>query len=170
MLMDTSLLGGTSCSSLQMAIMRLSWNWQGHEIIRQLEGATISQIGHCAPHHSTDHVLHEDTGCGGERPANLDLPRLNQDCGIIQNAGGQGKEERKIFDPTLPTTVYLEVPNGKKLAVALQSKGISYVICWQDAFSRYAACHFQHALLSVIQSAPLPPLQAGIFSCGVVTM
>ncbi|KAK9923854.1 hypothetical protein M0R45_032252 [Rubus argutus] len=59
----------------------------------------------------------------------------------------------EIFDATLPTTVYLEVPNGEKLAVALQSKGIPYVIYWKDAFSRYAACHFRHALLSVIQSS-----------------
>ncbi|XP_028064254.1 AT-rich interactive domain-containing protein 4 [Camellia sinensis] len=58
-----------------------------------------------------------------------------------------------LFGSTLPTTVYLEIPNGEKLAEALQSKGIPYVIYWKNAFSRYAACHFRHALFSVVQSS-----------------
>ncbi|KAI7985846.1 AT-rich interactive domain-containing protein 4 [Camellia lanceoleosa] len=39
-----------------------------------------------------------------------------------------------LFCSTLPTTVYLEIPNGEKLAEALQSKGIPYVIYWKNAF------------------------------------
>ncbi|GFZ04347.1 ARID/BRIGHT DNA-binding domain-containing protein [Actinidia rufa] len=33
------------------------------------------------------------------------------------------------------------------------SKGIPYVIYWKNTFSRYAACHFRHALFSVVQSS-----------------
>ncbi|XVE53795.1 hypothetical protein DITRI_Ditri03aG0030800 [Diplodiscus trichospermus] len=58
-----------------------------------------------------------------------------------------------LFGSTLPTTVYLETPNGGKLAEALHSKGVPYVIYWKDTFSCYAACHFRQALLSVIQSS-----------------
>ncbi|OVA13018.1 ARID/BRIGHT DNA-binding domain [Macleaya cordata] len=58
-----------------------------------------------------------------------------------------------LFDSTLPTTVYLEIPNGEKLAEALHSKGIPYVIYWKNGFSCYAACHFREALLSVVQSS-----------------
>ncbi|XP_022750015.1 AT-rich interactive domain-containing protein 4-like [Durio zibethinus] len=58
-----------------------------------------------------------------------------------------------LFGSTLPTTVYLETPNGDKLAEALHSKGIPYVIYWKNTFSRYAACHFCQAMLSVIQSS-----------------
>ncbi|PSS07285.1 AT-rich interactive domain-containing protein [Actinidia chinensis var. chinensis] len=58
-----------------------------------------------------------------------------------------------LFGTILPTTVYLELPNGEKLAEALLSKGIPYVIYWKNAFSRYAACHFRHALFSVVQSS-----------------
>ncbi|KAF8401159.1 hypothetical protein HHK36_014463 [Tetracentron sinense] len=58
-----------------------------------------------------------------------------------------------IFGPSLPTTVYLEIPNGEKLAEALHSKGVPYVIYWKNAFSCYAACHFRQALLSVVQSS-----------------
>ncbi|KAK8547313.1 hypothetical protein V6N13_098026 [Hibiscus sabdariffa] len=58
-----------------------------------------------------------------------------------------------LFGSTLPTTVYLETPNGDKLAEALHSKGVPYVIYWKNTFSRYAACHFRQALLSVIQSS-----------------
>ncbi|XP_057459848.1 AT-rich interactive domain-containing protein 4-like [Actinidia eriantha] len=58
-----------------------------------------------------------------------------------------------LFGTVLPTTVYLELPNGEKLAEALLSKGIPYVIYWKNAFSRYAACHFRHALFSVVQSS-----------------
>ncbi|KAK9282431.1 hypothetical protein L1049_005348 [Liquidambar formosana] len=60
-----------------------------------------------------------------------------------------------LFDVTMPTTVcvYLETPNGEKLAEALYSKGIPYVIYWKNAFSCYAACHFRHALFSVAQSS-----------------
>ncbi|XP_077240893.1 ARID/BRIGHT DNA-binding domain-containing protein [Tasmannia lanceolata] len=55
--------------------------------------------------------------------------------------------------PTLPTTVYLEIPNGEKLAQALFSKGVPYVIYWKNTFSCYAAYHFRQALLSVVQSS-----------------
>lgn len=30
-------------------------------------------------------------------------------------------------------------------------QGVQYVIYWKDMFSKYAACHFRHALFSVIQ-------------------
>ncbi|XP_052180658.1 AT-rich interactive domain-containing protein 4-like isoform X2 [Diospyros lotus] len=59
-----------------------------------------------------------------------------------------------LFGTTLPTTVYLELPDGEKLAESLHSKGIPYVIYWKNKFSRYAACHFRHALFSVVQSSP----------------
>lgn len=58
-----------------------------------------------------------------------------------------------LFGSTLPTTVYLEIPNGEHLAEALHSMGVPYVIYWKNAFSCYAACHFRQALLSVIQSS-----------------
>ncbi|WJZ94212.1 hypothetical protein VitviT2T_013089 [Vitis vinifera] len=58
-----------------------------------------------------------------------------------------------LFGSKLPTTVYLEIPNGEKLAEALHSKGIPYVIYWKNAFSCYAACHFRNALFSVVQSS-----------------
>ncbi|KAG5538031.1 hypothetical protein RHGRI_025202 [Rhododendron griersonianum] len=58
-----------------------------------------------------------------------------------------------LFGSVLPTTVYLELPNGEKLAEALHSKGIPYVIYWKNTFSCYAACHFRHALFSVVQSS-----------------
>ncbi|XP_057981938.1 AT-rich interactive domain-containing protein 4 isoform X2 [Malania oleifera] len=57
-----------------------------------------------------------------------------------------------LFESLLPSTVYLEIPNGEKLAEALHLKGIPYVIYWKNAFSCYAACHFRHALFSVLQS------------------
>ncbi|KAM7480654.1 hypothetical protein LguiA_028867 [Lonicera macranthoides] len=56
-----------------------------------------------------------------------------------------------LFSTTMPTTVYLEVPNGEELAEALQCRGIPYVIYWKNTFSGYAACHFRHALFSVVQ-------------------
>ncbi|XP_054780901.1 AT-rich interactive domain-containing protein 4-like isoform X2 [Prosopis cineraria] len=59
----------------------------------------------------------------------------------------------ELFDPTLPTAVYLEIPNGEKLAEALHLKGVAYVIYWKNAFSCYAACHFRQAFLSVVQSS-----------------
>ncbi|XP_006662238.1 AT-rich interactive domain-containing protein 4-like [Oryza brachyantha] len=52
-----------------------------------------------------------------------------------------------------PAIVYLEVPTGENLAQSLQSKGISYVIYWRNSFSSYAASHFRHALMSVVQSS-----------------
>ncbi|XP_031105564.1 AT-rich interactive domain-containing protein 4-like [Ipomoea triloba] len=51
------------------------------------------------------------------------------------------------------TTVYLEIPEGEELAEALQSKGIPYVIYWKKRFSHYAACHFRHAMFSVLKSS-----------------
>ncbi|CAH8354151.1 unnamed protein product [Eruca vesicaria subsp. sativa] len=58
-----------------------------------------------------------------------------------------------LFGSSIPTTVYLELPNGEELAQALYSKGVQYVIYWKNVFSKYAACHFRHALFSVIQSS-----------------
>lgn len=70
---------------------------------------------------------------------NLDLSSVESIC--------------ELFDSTLPTTVYLEIPDGEKLAEALYSKGVRYVIYWKSGFSCYAACHFREALLSVVQSS-----------------
>ncbi|KAK1307671.1 AT-rich interactive domain-containing protein 4 [Acorus calamus] len=58
-----------------------------------------------------------------------------------------------LFGSTLPTIVYLEIPNGESIAEALYAKGIPYVIYWKNTFSSYAACHFRQALLSVVQSS-----------------
>uniref|UniRef100_A0A0E0AW48 Uncharacterized protein n=1 Tax=Oryza glumipatula TaxID=40148 RepID=A0A0E0AW48_9ORYZ len=52
-----------------------------------------------------------------------------------------------------PTIVYLEVPSGEKIAQSLQSKGISYIMYWRYSLSSYAASHFRHSLLSVVQSS-----------------
>ncbi|XP_042398717.1 AT-rich interactive domain-containing protein 4-like isoform X1 [Zingiber officinale] len=52
-----------------------------------------------------------------------------------------------------PTIVYLEVPNGEKIAQTLHSKGIPYVMYWKNEFSSYAASHFHQSLLSVVQSS-----------------
>ncbi|KAH7546999.1 AT-rich interactive domain-containing protein 4 isoform X1 [Ziziphus jujuba] len=59
----------------------------------------------------------------------------------------------ELFHTIFPTTVYLEIPNGDKIAEAVHAKGVPYVIYWKNAFSCYAACHFRHALLSVVQSS-----------------
>ncbi|ONM22123.1 AT-rich interactive domain-containing protein 4 [Zea mays] len=56
-----------------------------------------------------------------------------------------------LISPPFPTIVYLEVPIGEKLAQAVHSKGIPYVIYWRNSFSSYAASHFRHALMSVVQ-------------------
>lgn len=58
-----------------------------------------------------------------------------------------------LFSSALPTAVYLELPNGEKLAEALHAKGIPYVMYWKSAFSCYAASHFRHAFLCVAQSS-----------------
>ncbi|XP_062195357.1 AT-rich interactive domain-containing protein 4-like [Phragmites australis] len=58
-----------------------------------------------------------------------------------------------LIRPPFPTIVYLEVPIGEKLAQAFHSKGIPYVIYWRNSFSSYAASHFRHALMSVVQSS-----------------
>ncbi|XP_011039906.1 PREDICTED: AT-rich interactive domain-containing protein 4 isoform X2 [Populus euphratica] len=58
-----------------------------------------------------------------------------------------------LFSSTLPPTVYLEIPNGEKLAEALHSKGVPYVIYWKSMISCYAGSHFRQALLSVVQSS-----------------
>ncbi|CAD6224899.1 unnamed protein product [Miscanthus lutarioriparius] len=58
-----------------------------------------------------------------------------------------------LISPPFPTIVYLEVPIGEKLAQAVHSKGIPYVIYWRNSFSSYAASHFRHALMSVVQSS-----------------
>ncbi|GAA0145868.1 hypothetical protein LIER_05954 [Lithospermum erythrorhizon] len=60
----------------------------------------------------------------------------------------------ELFASVLPTTVYLELVNGQKLAEALQAKGIPFVIYWKNTICCYAACNFRHALFSVIQSSP----------------
>ncbi|URE47280.1 ARID/BRIGHT DNA binding domain [Musa troglodytarum] len=71
--------------------------------------------------------------------------------------GGVDVSEAETFSslmaPPSPTIVYLEVPNGEKIAQALQAKGIPYVIYWKNAFSSYEASHFRQALLSVVQSS-----------------
>ncbi|KAL6996195.1 AT-rich interactive domain-containing protein 4 [Sarracenia purpurea var. burkii] len=80
----------------------------------------------------------------------------NNEVGSLVWAGGDLSSAEVVaglFVTVLPTTVYLELPNGEKLAEALQSKGIPYVIYWKNVFSRYAACHFRHALFSVVQSS-----------------
>ncbi|KAL9228482.1 hypothetical protein vseg_004060 [Gypsophila vaccaria] len=59
-----------------------------------------------------------------------------------------------LFGPVLPSTVYLEIPNGEQLADAIHAKGVPLVIFWQSSFSSYAASHFRHALFSVLQSSP----------------
>ncbi|KAK9726850.1 hypothetical protein RND81_05G241500 [Saponaria officinalis] len=59
-----------------------------------------------------------------------------------------------LFGHVLPSTVYLEIPNGEQFAEAIHSKGVPYVIFWQSSFSCYAASHFRHALCSVLQSSP----------------
>ncbi|KAJ9168107.1 hypothetical protein P3X46_019670 [Hevea brasiliensis] len=59
----------------------------------------------------------------------------------------------ELFGSTLPATVYLEIPNGEKLAEALHSRGVPYVIYWKNTLSCYAASHFRQALLSVVQSS-----------------
>ncbi|KAL6496906.1 hypothetical protein OROGR_028835 [Orobanche gracilis] len=58
-----------------------------------------------------------------------------------------------LFSSTMPTTVYLEVPNGERIAKSLHSEGIPYVIYWKNSFSCYAASQFRHALFSAIQSS-----------------
>ncbi|KAI5422264.1 variant 2, AT-rich interactive domain-containing protein 4 [Lathyrus oleraceus] len=59
----------------------------------------------------------------------------------------------ELFGTTLPTVVYLEIPNGESFAEALHLKGIPYVVFWKNAFSQYAACHFRQAFFSVVQSS-----------------
>ncbi|KAL6661323.1 hypothetical protein ACP70R_000707 [Stipagrostis hirtigluma subsp. patula] len=58
-----------------------------------------------------------------------------------------------LISPPFPTIVYMEVPIGEKLAQSLHAKGIPYVIYWRNSFSSYAASHFRHALMSVVQSS-----------------
>ncbi|XP_022980513.1 AT-rich interactive domain-containing protein 4-like [Cucurbita maxima] len=58
-----------------------------------------------------------------------------------------------LFNTALPTVVYLEIPNGGRIAEALHSKGIPYVMYWNSTFSCYAAAHFRNALFSVLQSS-----------------
>ncbi|KAF8027480.1 hypothetical protein BT93_E0400 [Corymbia citriodora subsp. variegata] len=58
-----------------------------------------------------------------------------------------------LFGDTLPVAIYLEIPHGEKLAEALHSKGIPYVIYWKDLVPYSAASHFLHALLSVLKSS-----------------
>ncbi|XP_068658758.1 AT-rich interactive domain-containing protein 4-like [Aristolochia californica] len=58
-----------------------------------------------------------------------------------------------LFKQKVPSTVYLEVPNGEKLAEALHVKGIPYVIYWRNSFSSYSASHFRQAFFSVVQSS-----------------
>ncbi|KAJ3673176.1 hypothetical protein LUZ60_006550 [Juncus effusus] len=58
-----------------------------------------------------------------------------------------------LMGPSLPTIIYLEVPNGDKLAQAFRTKGVPYVIYWKNTFSFYAASQFRQALFSVVQSS-----------------
>ncbi|XP_057535676.1 AT-rich interactive domain-containing protein 4-like [Amaranthus tricolor] len=60
----------------------------------------------------------------------------------------------EVFSHVLPTMVYLEIPNAEMLADAIHSKGVPYVILWQNAFTSFAAAHFRHAFFSVVQSSP----------------
>lgn len=59
----------------------------------------------------------------------------------------------ELFSSTMPSSVYLELQNGRELAESLQSKGIPCVIYWKDTFSHFEASHFHNALFSVIQSS-----------------
>ncbi|XP_047341293.1 AT-rich interactive domain-containing protein 4-like [Impatiens glandulifera] len=82
--------------------------------------------------------------------------RPNNEVGPLSWAGIELSSEEGVaglFEATTPTTVYLEVPGGEKLAEAIQSKGVPYVIYWKSEFSCFAACHFRHALFSVVQSS-----------------
>ncbi|KAG0467709.1 hypothetical protein HPP92_018701 [Vanilla planifolia] len=58
-----------------------------------------------------------------------------------------------LISSPLPTIVYLEVPNSEKIAQAIHSKGVPYVIYWKNSFLSYASSNFLHALLSVVQSS-----------------
>ncbi|KAJ4814603.1 AT-rich interactive domain-containing protein 4 [Rhynchospora pubera] len=58
-----------------------------------------------------------------------------------------------LIGPSLPTIVYLEVPNGDRIAQALRTKGVPYVIYWKNPFSFYSASQFRQALFSVVQSS-----------------
>ncbi|GAB2222187.1 hypothetical protein Drorol1_Dr00013391 [Drosera rotundifolia] len=86
----------------------------------------------------------------GELLPNNEVGSLNWEGVDISNAEGVSE----FFGSTLPTVVYLEISSGEKLAQALYSKGIPYVIFWKSAISRYAASHFRLALFSAIQSSP----------------
>ncbi|XP_047337676.1 AT-rich interactive domain-containing protein 4-like [Impatiens glandulifera] len=82
--------------------------------------------------------------------------RSNNEVGPLSWSGVDFSSEEMVaglFDTSTPTTVYLEIPEGEKLAEAIEAKGVPYVIYWNSDFSRFAACHFRHALLSVIQSS-----------------
>ncbi|MFS7974657.1 putative chromatin regulator PHD family [Helianthus anomalus] len=76
---------------------------------------------------------------------------INDEVGSLVWEGAQ--DLPGLFGSSLPTTVYLEIPDGEEVAEALHLKGIPYVIYWKNSFSCYAACHFRHALFSVVQSS-----------------
>ncbi|KAI3786229.1 hypothetical protein L1987_45364 [Smallanthus sonchifolius] len=76
---------------------------------------------------------------------------INDEVGSLVWEGAQ--DLPGLFGSSLPTTVYLEFPDGEEVAEALHLKGIPYVIYWKNSFSCYAACHFRHALFSVVQSS-----------------
>ncbi|KAJ8767421.1 hypothetical protein K2173_017465 [Erythroxylum novogranatense] len=57
------------------------------------------------------------------------------------------------FGSSLPATVYLEIPSSERLAEALHSKGVPYVIYWKSSVLCYAASQFRQALFSVVQSS-----------------
>ncbi|KAL9267179.1 AT-rich interactive domain-containing protein [Drosera capensis] len=86
----------------------------------------------------------------GELLPNNEVGSLNWGGVDISNAEGVSV----FFGSTLPTVVYLEISSGEKLAEALYSEGIPYVIFWKSAISLYAASHFRLALFSAIQSSP----------------
>ncbi|XP_024971327.1 AT-rich interactive domain-containing protein 4 [Cynara cardunculus var. scolymus] len=75
----------------------------------------------------------------------------NDDVGSLAWEGAE--DLTGVFGSSLPTTIYLEFPDGEKVAEELHSKGVPYVIYWKNAFSCYTACHFRHALFSVVQSS-----------------
>ncbi|KAL5698562.1 hypothetical protein ACHQM5_029587 [Ranunculus cassubicifolius] len=82
--------------------------------------------------------------------------RQNEEIGSLVWNGIDLTTNEKIcalFGDVLPAVVYLELPNGEKLAEALHRKGVPYVIHWRSSLSCYGACHFRHSLFSVIQSS-----------------
>lgn len=80
----------------------------------------------------------------------------NEEIGSLTWGGVDASDAETVsslIGPALPTIVYLEAPNSEKVAQAVHSKGVPYVIYWKNTFSLYAASHFRQALFSVVQSS-----------------